>query len=73
MPANSVEFAVRSMMERGRVADLLIDGTAGRGPAFANAVIRTILSLPLADRLVASEQVRSRFVRYALSKVGPPG
>jgi ferredoxin len=73
VPANSVEFAVRSMMERGRVADHLIDGTAGRGPAFANAVIRTILSLPPVDRLVASEQVRSRFVRFALSKVGPPG
>jgi ferredoxin len=72
VPANSVEFAVRSMMEKGRVADLLIDGTAGRGPAFANAVIQTILSLPPAERLVASEQVRSRFVRYALSRVGPP-
>ena len=72
VPANSVEFAVRSMMERGRVADLLIDGTAGRGPAFANAVIRTIVSLPPAERLIASEQVRSRFVRFALSRVGPP-
>jgi ferredoxin len=72
VPANSVEFAVRSMLERGRVADLLIDGTAGRGPAFANAVVRTILSLPPADRLIASEQVRSRFVRFALSRVGPP-
>lgn len=72
VPANSVEFAVRSMLERGRVADLLIDGTAGRGPAFANAVIRTLASLPPADRLIASAQVRSRFVRYALSRVGPP-
>ena len=68
VPANTVEFLTRAMLERGRLADLLIDGTAGRGPAFANAVLRTILSLPPAERLVASEQVRSRFVRFALSK-----
>jgi Pyruvate/2-oxoacid:ferredoxin oxidoreductase delta subunit len=71
-PANSVEFAVRSMMERGRVADLLIDGTAGRGPAFANAVLRTITSLPPVDRLMASEQIRSRFISYALKRLAPP-
>ncbi len=72
IPANSVEFAVRSMIERGRVADLLIDGTAGRGPAFANAVIRTIASLPPAERLLAREQIRSRFVTYALKRLQPP-
>jgi ferredoxin len=72
VPANSVEFAVRSMIERGRVADLLIDGTAGRGPAFANAVIRTIASLPPAERLLAREQIRSRFVTYALKRLQPP-
>lgn len=68
IPANTVEFLTRAMLERGRLADLLIDGTAGRGPAFANAVLRTILSLPPVERLVAAEQVRSRFVRFALSK-----
>jgi ferredoxin len=73
VPANSVEFAVRSMMERGRVADLLIDGTAGRGAGFAHAVLRAILSLPPAERVLASEQIRSRFVRYALERVQPPG
>jgi Pyruvate/2-oxoacid:ferredoxin oxidoreductase delta subunit len=73
VPANSVEFAVRSMIERGRVADLLIDGTAGRGPAFANAVLRTIASLPPAERLLAREQMRSRFVSYALRRMSPPG
>lgn len=69
VPVNRVEFLVRTMIERGRIADLLVDGTAGRGPAFAHAVIRTIASLPLADRVLASEQVKSRFVRYALSQV----
>ncbi|MCL5735500.1 MAG: 4Fe-4S binding protein [Actinobacteria bacterium] len=68
VPVNSVEFLVRAMLERGRLADLLIDGTAGRGPAFANAVLRTVLSLPPVDRLMASEQVRSRFVEFAMSR-----
>jgi ferredoxin len=72
VPANSVEFAVRSMIERGRVADLIVDGTAGRGPAFANAVIRVIASLPPAERLLAGEQIRSRFVSYALKRLAPP-
>jgi hypothetical protein len=60
------------MLERGRLADLLVDGTAGRGPAFANAVLATIISLPPAERMLASEQVKSRFVRYALSRAGTP-
>jgi Pyruvate/2-oxoacid:ferredoxin oxidoreductase delta subunit len=72
VPLNSVERITRRMLERGRLADLLVDGTAGRGPAFANAVLATILSLPPAERLLASEQVKSRFVRYALSRAGAP-
>ena len=68
VPVNLVEFLTRSMIERGRLADLIVDGTNGRGPAFANAVLRTVLSLPVADRIVASEQLQSRFVRFALSR-----
>ena len=68
VPLNAVEYLTRRMLERGRLADLLVDGTAGRGPAFAHAVLGTLLSLPPAERLLASEQVRSRFVRYALSR-----
>lgn len=68
VPLNSVEFLVRMMLERGRLADLFIDGTAGRGPAFANAILTTLLRLPPLERLMAREQVRSRFVEVALSR-----
>jgi Pyruvate/2-oxoacid:ferredoxin oxidoreductase delta subunit len=68
VPANSVEQFTRRMLERGRLAELLIDGTAGRGPALANAVLGAILSLPPAERLLAGERLKSRFVRYALSR-----
>ena len=67
VPLNAVEYLTRRMLERGRLADLLVDGTAGRGPAFANAVLGAVLSLPPAEKLLASKQVQSRFVRFALS------
>ena len=72
VPLNAVEYLTRRMLERGRLADLLVDGAAGRGPAFANAVLGAILSLPPAQRLLASEQVQSRFVEFALARYQPP-
>ena len=62
----------RAHQDLARLADLLVDGTAGRGPAFANAVLGAILSLPPAQKLLASEQVRSRFVEFALARYQPP-
>jgi ferredoxin len=72
VPLNAVEYLTRRMLERGRLADLLVDGAAGRGPAYANAVLGAILSLPPAQRLLASEQVQSRFVAFALARYRPP-
>ena len=68
VPLNQVEYLTRRMLERGRLADLLVDGTAGRGPAFANAVLGAVLSLPPAERLLANRQLQSRFVRFVLSR-----
>ena len=65
---NKVEYLTRRMLERGRLADLLVDGAAGRGPAFANAVLGAVLSLPPAQRLLANTQLQSRFVRFVLSR-----
>ncbi len=72
VPLNAVEYLTRRMLERGRLADLLVDGAAGRGPAFANAVLGAVLSLPPAQKLLAREQVRSRFVEFALARYQPP-
>jgi len=72
VPLNAVEYLTRRMLERGRLADLLVDGAAGRGPAFANAVLGAVLSLPPAQKLLAREQVRSRFVAFALARYQPP-
>jgi Pyruvate/2-oxoacid:ferredoxin oxidoreductase delta subunit len=72
VPLNAVEHLTRRMLEQGRLADLLVDGASGRGPAFANAVLGAILKLPPAEKLLASEQVQSRFVRFALARYRPP-
>ena len=72
VPLNAVEHLTRRMLEQGRLADLLVDGTAGRGPAFANAVLGAILKLPPSQKLLASEQVQSQFVRFALARYQPP-
>jgi len=68
VPLNKVEYLTRRMLERGRLADLLVDGAAGRGPAFANAVLGAVFSLAPAEKLLANTQLQSRFVRFVLSR-----
>jgi Pyruvate/2-oxoacid:ferredoxin oxidoreductase delta subunit len=68
VPANSVEKAVRFALERNRLADLLFDEGEGLGSRFLNHAVRAITRLPPAERLLAAEQVRSRFVKSALAR-----
>jgi ferredoxin len=70
VPANSVERAVRMALERNRLAELLFDEGAGLGSRFLHHAVDAILKLPPAQALLASEQVRSRFVAAALRRFG---
>ena len=72
VPVNSIERVIRMSIERGRLAHLLIDQGESRGHGFLNRAIQAIVRLPAAERALASEQVKSRFVRMALSKVRDP-
>ena len=72
VPANPVEKAVRQALERNRLADLLFDGGEGLGTRFLRQAMRAITSLPPARQLLATEQVRSRFVRAATSGFREP-
>jgi ferredoxin len=72
VPVNSIEKTVRMALERGRLPHLLFDEGASRGARFLNHVVRGICALPPVARALASAQVRSRFVRYALSRVTDP-
>jgi ferredoxin len=69
VPAHAMERAIRMALERGRLPDLLFDAGANRGRRFLNGVVHALCALPAVDRAVASEQVRSRFIRYALRNV----
>lgn len=66
VPENTIERVVRQMVEHGRLADLLFDESESRGAAFLNHAVRAITHLPAAERALASEQVKSRFVRFVL-------
>ncbi len=68
VPANSVEKAVRMALERNRLAELLFDEGAGLGSRFLHHAVDAIVRLPPAKALLATEQVRSRFVKWALAR-----
>jgi NAD-dependent dihydropyrimidine dehydrogenase PreA subunit len=70
VPANGVERVVRMALERNRLAELLFDEGDGLGARFLQRAVEAIVKLPPAQALLASEQVRSRFVRAALSRFG---
>ena len=71
VPVNGVERAVRQMLERGRLPHLVADEGASRGSRFLNHVLQAICSLPVAQQMVASEQLQSRFVSAMLSRTRP--
>jgi Pyruvate/2-oxoacid:ferredoxin oxidoreductase delta subunit len=68
VPANAVERVVRMAVERNRLADLLFDDGAGLGERFLHRAVDAIVRLPPAQAVLASEQVRSRFVAAALRR-----
>ena len=67
VPAHSVEKAIRMALERNRLADLLFDQGAGLGSRFLHHAVDAIMHLPPAQALMATEQLRSRFLKTALS------
>ncbi|HTT69804.1 MAG TPA: 4Fe-4S dicluster domain-containing protein [Anaeromyxobacteraceae bacterium] len=68
VPKNAVEKAVRMALERNLLPELLVDEGGGLGSRFLLLALRALTRLPPAQRLLASEQVRSRFVRSALAR-----
>jgi ferredoxin len=70
VPEGAVERVVRQAVERNRLADLLFDDGAGLGSRFLHRAVDAIVALPPAQAVLAREQVRSRFVRAALARLG---
>jgi ferredoxin len=72
VPVNAVEKLVRNALEKNRLADLVFDQVHGPGGRFLNRTLDAILGLPPVKRVLASEQLRSRFVRAALARIPSP-
>lgn len=72
VPKNVIERSLRMAMERGHLAKLLFDEGGSRGLRFLSQVVQTLETMPGVQRALASEQVRSRFVRAALARVKDP-
>ena len=72
IPANAVEKAIRMALERNRLADLLFDQGHGLGNRFLHHALKVLSDLPVAKRILASEQLRSRFVNAALARIKDP-
>ena len=72
VPANTLDRALRMAIERGKLPHLLFDEGAGRGSAFLNQALKALNRLPASQQLLASEQVKSRFVRQALRSIKDP-
>ena len=72
VPANVVERSLRIALERGILADLLFDEGESRGHRVLNHMIKALTRLPPAQRALASEQVKSRFVKAVLGRVRDP-
>jgi ferredoxin len=72
VPVNSVERIVRMSLERGRLPHLLFDAGKNRSSRFFNSVLRALCALPPVEKALASNQVRSRFVDYALKNIKAP-
>jgi ferredoxin len=71
VPENTVERVLRMALERGH-APRFIDENAGRGHWFLQRTVRALTALPFAARLLASEQLKSRFVRGLLARIKDP-
>jgi hypothetical protein len=70
VPASLAEKMVRMAMERGNLADLLFDAGEGLGQRFVRDALAAVLKLPPGKALLASKQLRSRFVRAAVERFG---
>jgi ferredoxin len=72
IPENSLEKVIRMMLERGRLPHLLFDQSMGRSSRFLNRLIAALCALPPMEKLLAGEQLQSRFVRFVLSRIKDP-
>ncbi len=68
-PLNGVHRAVVMAIERGKLQNLIFDNRVLWSHRALAAVLGAILKLPPVKQIMASEQVKSRYLEYLISKV----
>jgi len=68
-PLNGVHRAVVMAIERGKLQNLIFDNRVLWSYRALAAVLGAILKLPPVKQIMASEQVKSRYLEYLISKV----
>lgn len=66
-PANTAHRTVLMAIERGKLAELLVDGQSSYGHRAAAAVLGAVLKLPPIKQALASEQLKSRYLDRLLA------
>ena len=73
VPDSAIERITRMSLERGRLPHLLFDASESQGHRFMNRLVGALAKLEPVERALASEQVRSRFVRWVTGKAKRAG
>ncbi len=66
-PVNTAHRTVLMAMERGRLAELLVDGQTSHGHRAAAAILGAVLKLPPLKQALASKQLKSRYLDRLLA------
>ena len=69
-PLNAVHQAVVMAIERGKLQNLIFDNHALMSHRFMAAILGAILKLPPVKQLMASEQVKSRYLEALIRQAG---
>jgi len=66
-PVNTAHRTVVMALERGKLAELLVDGQSTHGHRAAAAILGAVLKLPPLKQVLASEQLKSRYLDRLLA------
>jgi hypothetical protein len=68
-PANTAHRTVLMALERGQLAELLVDGQSGYGHRAVGAILGAVLKLPPLRQALASRQLKSRYLDRLMTGV----
>mgnify|MGYP005806409771 CR=1 FL=1 len=68
-PANTAHRTVLMALERGQLAELLVDGQSGYGHRATAAILGAVLKLPPLKQALASRQLKSRYLDRLMAGV----